>query len=144
MSYPTTIKGTKVALQLSDGGTPPEFTTVCGINTKGLQRTRAVNDTVLYDCTDPDAIPITEREEGATDWTISGSGFAVLSELDRLEAAYATPADWRIVYFGVGTAVVRSYTGNAIMTDFTLGANNGEKGSLSLTLSGNGVLTPGP
>lgn len=140
MTYPTTVKGTKVALQLGDGATPEIFTTVCGINTKGLQRTRAVNDAILYDCTDPDAIPITEREEGATDWSISGSGYAQVSELPRLEAAYATPANWKLVFFGVGTTIVREYTGNAIMTDFNLGATNGEKASISITLSGNGVL----
>jgi predicted secreted protein len=141
MSYPTTVKGTKVALQLGDGAEPEVFTTVCGINTKGLQRTRAVNDTILYDCTDPDAIPVTEREEGATDWSVTGAGQAVVAELDRIEDAYDTPKNWRIVFFGTGTTVVRSYTGNAIMTDLTLGANNGEKASISLTLSGNGPLT---
>jgi predicted secreted protein len=140
MSYPTTVRGQKVALQLGDGASPEVFTTVCGITTKGLQRTRAVNDAVVWDCTDPDALPITEREAAAGDWSISGSGQAVVAELGRLEEAYETPANWRIVFFGTGTTVVRSYTGNAIMTDLNLGAVNGEKATISLTLSGNGAL----
>jgi len=140
MSYPTTIKGQKVALQLGDGADPEVFTVVCGITTKGLQRTRAVNEAVVWDCTDPDALPLTEREMAAGDWTISGSGQAVVAELDRLEAAFETGANWSIVFFGTGSTVVRSYTGNAIMTDLNLGATNGEKATVSLTLSGNGEL----
>lgn len=140
MSYPTTVKGQKVALQLGDGATPEVFTTVCGITTKGLQRTRKVNESENWDCTDPDALPLTEREASSADWSISGAGQAVVAEMDRIEAAFETPANWRIVFFGTDTTIVRSYTGNAIMTDLNLGAVNGEKASISLTLSGNGEL----
>jgi predicted secreted protein len=142
MAYPTTHKGQKVALQLGDGATPTEnFTTVCGITTKGLQRTKQTTDTVVWDCTDPDADPIIERDVMAGDWTMTGSGQAVLAHLEDIEDAYDTPANWRIVFFGTGTTVVRSYTGQAIMTDLTLGAVNGERASISLTLAGSGTLT---
>jgi hypothetical protein len=140
MSYPTTIKGQKWGLRLGDGASPEVFTTVCGITTKGLQRTRAVNESQNWDCDDPDALPLTEREMAAGDWTISGSGQAVAAELDRLEDAFDTAANWQLVLMGTGATIVRSYTGNAIMTDLTLGAVNGEKATISLTLSGNGAL----
>jgi hypothetical protein len=140
MSYPTLIKGQKVVLQLGDGADPEVFTTVCGITTKGLARTRKVNETENWDCTDPNALPLTEREASTSDWTVTGSGQAVAAELDRIEAAYNTPANWRVVFFGTGTTIVRSYTGLAIMTDLNLGAVNGEKASISLTLSGTGEL----
>lgn len=142
MSHPDTIKGQKVALQLSDGATPtPAWTTVCGITTKGLQRTRATNDSVTWDCDDPDAPPITERDMASGDWTMSGSGVVSVEHLEDVEDAYDTVNDWRIVFFGTGTTITRSYTGPAIMTDLNIGAVNGEKASLSLTLSGAGTLT---
>lgn len=140
MSYPTTIKGQKIVLQLGDGASPEVFTTVCGLNTRGLQRSRQANDAQIWDCTDPDALPIIERESGASDWTINGEGYAVATELDRIEEAFETPANWRLVFFGSGTTAVRTYRGNAIMTDLNIGATNGEKASISLTLSGNGEL----
>lgn len=140
MSYPTTIKGQKIVLQLGDGESPEAFTTVCGLNTRGLQRSRAANDAQVWDCTDPDALPIIERESGASDWTITGEGYAVAAELDRIEEAFETPANWRVTFFGAGTTATRTYTGNAIMTDLNIGATNGEKASISLTLSGNGAL----
>lgn len=143
MTYPTTIKGQKWALMLGDDADPQVFTVVCGITTKGLQRTNQTGDTTVWDCTNPDAPPIIERDILAGDWTISGSGQAVLAELDRLEEALATPSDWRLVLYGTGTTVVRTYTGNAIMTDLTINAVNGQRAEVSLTLTGNGVLTVG-
>lgn len=140
MSYPTLIKGQKFALQLGDGGDPEMFTTVCGITTRGLQRTRAVNETQNWDCENPDALPLTEREASTSDWSISGSGQAVEAELDRLDAAFNTPASWRIILMGSGSTVIRSWTGTAIMTDYNTGAVNGEKATISLTLSGTGEL----
>lgn len=140
MSYPTTVKGQKVVLQLSDGAEPPVFTTVCGITTKGIQRTRKVNESENWDCADPDALPLTEREASTADWSLSGNGQAVLAELPRIDGAFETPSDWRMVWYGTGTTIVRTETGNAIMTDLTIGAVNGEKATISLTLQGNGEL----
>jgi len=144
MTYPTTIKGQKWALMLGDDADPEVFTVVCGITTKGLQRTNQTGDTTVWDCEDPDAPPIIERDILAGDWTISGSGQAVLAELDRLEDALAVPSNWRLVLYGTGTTVVRTYTGNAIMTDLTINAVNGQRAEVSLTLTGNGALTVGP
>lgn len=142
MAYPTTHKGQKVVLQLGNGATPIEsFTTVCGITTKGLQRTKQTTDTVVWDCTDPDANPLIERDVLAGDWTMTGSGQAILANLEDIEDAYDAVKNWRIVFFGTGSAIVRSYTGAAIMTDLTIGAVNGERVSISLTLAGSGVLT---
>src|SRR5689334_14787154 len=110
MAYPTTHKGQKVALQIGDGATPTEgFTTVCGITTKGLQRTTQTGDTIVWDCGDPDAPPTIERDQLSQDWSISGSGQAVLAHLDDIEAAYDTAQNWRIVFFGTGSTIVRSY-----------------------------------
>jgi hypothetical protein len=141
MSYPTKTKGTKVRLKLGNGATPEVFTVVCGITTKGLQRTRATNDETDWDCDDPDAAPVTVRDVGAGDWTMSGSGVANTANLTDIEAAYETPANWQLEFLDADNAVIRTYTGNAIMTDLTLGAANGSFMTISLTLSGNGDLT---
>lgn len=143
MSLPVTVKGQKVALLLGNDADPEVFAVVCGITTKGLTRTNQTSDSTLWDCTDPDAAPVIERDILAGDWSISGSGQAVVAELDRIEAAFEAPANWRIVFYGTGNTVVRSYTGNAIMTSLELGAVNGQRSTISLTLSGNGELLQG-
>jgi len=140
MSYPTTVKGQKIAVQLGNGATPEVFTTVCGVTDKGFQRTRQTSDVVVWDCTNPDAPPITESDILSGSWTISIGGQVVLAELDRLEEAYDTPDTWRIVLFSTGTTVVRSYTGTAIMTDFNITANNGSRATVAITLKGDGEL----
>jgi len=141
MSKPVTVKGQKVALLLGDGNAPEVFTVVCGITTKGLSRTNQTNDITIWDCTDPDAAPVIERDILAGDWSMSGSGQAVVAELDRLEDALSVSSNWRIVFYGTGTTVARSYTGNAIMTELTLNAVNGGRAEVSLSLVGNGELS---
>jgi len=144
MTYPTTIKGQRVVLQLGDGATPTEaFTIVCGITSKGLQRTRKTNDSEVWDCTDPEALPIIERDAGASDWTISGSGQAVATVLDSLEAAYesAVSSNWKLVFLDSSGAATRTYSGAAYITDLSITANNGSKAEISISLSGDGALT---
>lgn len=140
MAYPVTVKGQKVALLLGDGADPEVFTVVCGITTKGLTRTNQTGDTTVWDCTNPDAAPVIERDILAGDWSMSGSGQAVVAELNRLEDALAEPSNWRIVFYGTGSTVTRSYTGNAIMTELTINAVNGSRAEVSLSLVGNGEL----
>jgi len=140
MSYPTTIKGSKIALLLGNGADPEVFTVVCGLTTRGLTRTNQTSEATIWDCTDPDAPPIIERDILAGDWTITGSGQAVVAELDRLEAAFEQSADWKLVFYGTGTTVARTYTGSAVMTNLEIGSVNGQRGTLSLTLAGNGPL----
>lgn len=140
MSYPATVKGQKVALMLGNGADPEVFTAVCGITTKGLSRTNQTGDTTVWDCTDPDAAPVIERDILAGDWSMSGSGQAVMAELDRLEDALQTASTWQIVFYGTGTTIARKYTGSAIMTELTINAVNGARAEVSLSLVGNGPL----
>lgn len=144
MSKPVTIRGQKWALLLGNGADPEVFTPVCGITTKGLQRTNQTSDTVVWDCEDPDAQPSIERDILAGDWNMSGAGQAVLAELDRLEAALKSIETWRLVLYGTGTTIVRTYTGPAVMTDLTIGAANGGRATISLSLAGAGELITGP
>lgn len=61
MAYTDKLKSTRVYIAMGDGATPETFATFCGINTKGLQQTRATSDTTDWDCAAPDAIPINQR-----------------------------------------------------------------------------------
>lgn len=141
MSFPTKLKGTKLVLMLGDGEVSEAFTAVCGITTKGFQRTRATNDQTDWDCADPDAPPVTVRDIGAGDWTMTGSGVVNLTNLDDLEAAYEEARNWRIGFYGTGTTLIRTYTGSAVMTDLTINGVNGQFADISLTLAANGELT---
>ncbi|CAM5512997.1 phage tail tube protein [Sphingobium scionense] len=145
MAYTDKLKSTRVYIAMGDGATPTEvFAPMCGINTKGFQQTRATNDTVDWDCADPDASPITVRDIGAKDWTITGSGLLHRSLLADLQAAFdsGNPTNFRFVFDEpTGSEVIDGfYAGPGIVTDFNITGNNGEYVNISITISGAGPV----
>jgi hypothetical protein len=74
MAKPTTGTFSKLQILIGDGGSPEAFTIVCGLTSKGIQRTAEVNSTVVPDCSDEDAPAWTEKAVNALSWSASGSG----------------------------------------------------------------------
>lgn len=144
MAYTDKLKSTRVYIAMGDGATPETFTNFCGINTKGLQQTRATSDTTDWDCADPDAIPITVRDAGAADWTISGSGLLHRPLLATIQTAFETgdPINFRFMYDEKPTDLVIDgyYQGPGFITDFNQTGTNGEYVQISITISGAGKL----
>lgn len=143
MAYTDKLKSTRVYIAMGDGGTPTEtYNNLCGFNTKGFQQTRATNDTVDWDCADPDATPITVRDVGATDWTISGSGLLHRPLLADVQAAFdsSDPTNFRFVFDEPtgGEVIDGYYQGPGIITDLNVTGNNGEYVQISITISAAG------
>lgn len=134
------LKSTRAMIALGDGATPEVFSSICGITTKGLQQTRATNDLVDWDCADPDAPPVTIRDTGATDWSITGSGLLARNRLADMQAAFEdpNPRNWRFVFNEkAGDEIVDGYyQGPGLLTDFSVTAENGQYVQVSLTISG--------
>ena len=127
---------------MGDGATPEVFTNLCGLSTKGFQQTRATSDTVDWDCADPDATPITVRDVGATDWTISGSGLLHRPLLASLQEAFdsAEPTNFRFIFDeAVGSEVIDGfYAGPGIISDLNINSVNGQYVDISLTITAAG------
>lgn len=143
MAYTDKLKSTRVAIMMGNGATPTEvFAPMCGITTKGFQQTRATSDTVDWDCADPDASPITVRDVGASDWTISGSGLLHRPLLADVQEAFdsAGPTNFRFMFDeATGAEVIDGYyAGPGIITDFNITGTNGEYLAVSLTISAAG------
>lgn len=141
MAYTTDrLKSTRVSIALGDGATPEVFTALCGITTKGLQQTRATNDSTDWDCADPDAPPVTIRATGATDWSITGSGLLARNRLADLQEAFdnPNPVKWRFMFDeATGDTVVDGYyEGPALLTDLNVTGENGNYLQISLTITG--------
>lgn len=138
------LKSTRVYIALGNGATPEVFATICGITSKGLQQTRATNDTVDWDCANPDATPITVRDTGATDWSISGSGLLARNKLADLQTAFDDPnaSTWRFVFDeAAGNEIVDGYyQGPALLTDLNITGENGQYLNISLTITGADAL----
>lgn len=143
MTYTDKLKSTRVAIMMGNGATPTEvFAPMCGITTKGFQQTRATSDTVDWDCADPDATPITVRDAGATDWTISGSGLLHRPLLADVQEAFdnTEATNFRFMFDEPSTSQVIDgyYQGAGIITDFNITGTNGEYVQVSLTISAAG------
>jgi len=134
------LKSTRVFIALGDGADPEVFTAICGITSKGLQQTRATNDTVDWDCANPDGTPITIRDTGATDWSITGSGMLARSRLADLQAVFVdpNPRNWRFVFDEAAASVIVDgyYQGPGLLTDFSITGENGQYLQISLTITG--------
>lgn len=75
MAKPTTSKYSELQILVGDGATPTEgFTVVCGMTTKGVQRSANVSSTVVPDCADEDAPAFEEKAVNSLSISISGSG----------------------------------------------------------------------
>ena len=125
-----------------NGASPEVFSPMCGLTTKGFQQTRATSDTVDWDCEDPDATPITVRDAGATDWTISGNGLLHRPLLAQVQADFddANPTNYRFAFDEPSTSQVIDgyYQGPGFITDLNVTGTNGEYVNISLTISAAG------
>lgn len=142
MAYTDKLKSTRVYIAMGDGALPEVFSPMCGITTKGFQQSRATSDTTDWDCADPDASPITVRDVGASDWTISGNGLLHRPLLAKLQDAFddTTATNYRFVFDEpVAGAVINGYyEGPGIITDLNITGTNGEYVNISLTVSAAG------
>lgn len=142
MAYTDKLKSSRAYIAMGDGASPETFPPMCGITTKGFQQTRATSDTVDWDCEDPDATPVTVRDAGATDWTISGNGLLHRPLLAKVQAAFDSgdPTNYRFVFDEPTASQVIDgyYQGPGIITDLNITSTNGEYVGISLTISAAG------
>lgn len=142
MSYP--VEPDYVVVQLGNGAAPEIFTTVCGIETSGLNKTVQSNDRYRRDCAKPAAVPTRKVIVTGRAWDVTGSGVVNMDEFDRLDAALGVRRTYRLLYGRyddqeaadterTGT-VYGYYTGPAVMTANNI--NVGGEGSAEITLAG--------
>ena len=82
MAKPITSRSSQMLIKLGDGAGPEVFTAPCGLNTKGINFTKEMNDTPVPDCDDPDAPTWVERAVTSMSAAISGEGILSMGDLD--------------------------------------------------------------
>lgn len=138
------IKGNYADILFGDGADPEGFTQLCGMNTRGLNVTYAnAFETEDYDCQDPEAAAQTIREIGAQDWSISGSGLYNRTQQAALRALLGATQNWRFqMDEPVADSIDEGYWGGpGNITSYEITANKGEWAQISITITGNGLLT---
>ena len=74
MTKATTVSFGSFVVKVGDGASPEVFTSPCGLTSKGFNITNNVAETLVPDCTDPDAPTDIERGVISRSSEISGDG----------------------------------------------------------------------
>lgn len=88
MAQPVTMKYGSFQLLLGNGASPEVFTAPCGFTQKSFSRSKELNEVVIPDCDDPDAMAHTARDARSLSASISGSGVLAKSAYPLWKAAY--------------------------------------------------------
>lgn len=143
MAQPTTIRATKLLVQLGDGASPEVFTAPCGLTTKGIDLTATTQDDEVQDCDDPDAPIWVARGIASLSAGISGSGTLAMESLETWRDWFLSgdPKNIRVKLDLPGASGGGYYAMSAVLTAFN---QNGEGKGLvqaSITIQSNGEVT---
>lgn len=148
MARPTTVKGSKFLIELSDDGSPETFDAPCALTTKGINFSASTNDFNVPDCDDPDAPTWTERVISALSAEVTGSGTLAVESLPTWREWFLSGLEKNIRVTLVDSAGVfpspanpGSFEMSAVLTAFNLGANQGELATIEVSMQSNGEVT---
>lgn len=139
MTQPVTSKGGKVRVLLDPAGTNT-FTAPCGFTSKSLTITKALEDTNIPDCDDPDAVPWLGRDATSLSMSISGEGVAAQESietwLDAVENVESISAkiEWEF------PAKTITWTGNVHVGSFAADAPNGRRVTSTVSIESDGEM----
>lgn len=143
MARPTTLKGSKLLIQLGNGAGPEVFTAPCALTTKGINFAAATNDQNVPDCDDPDAPTWTERVISALSAGVSGSGTLALESLETWREWFlsALEKNIRVKVDALAADGGGYFAMSAVLTSFNIGGNQGELATIEVEIQSNGEVT---
>lgn len=134
-------KGVTLVLKVGDGASPEVFTPKCSINSeRGITFTATLSDTVIPDCTDPEAIATVARDK--TDYSASFTGAGILDVGEELEMfnwlVSPDSKNCKVIVAGAGGT---TFTAAWHLGEFAITGNLGGKLEFSCSLSSDGAVT---
>lgn len=140
MAQAVTLRYSKLRVLLGDGGSPEAFDFPCGLNSRALNRSKALNEIDIPDCDDEDAPAWIGREVRSLDWSVTGEG--VLDESAQiLWDAFFDDLDPRNVRIELEKSTgILAWEGRAHLQTYNVTGNRGEKVGVNIELVGDGAL----
>lgn len=140
MAQPTTIKGGKIRIMLGNDASPQVFSAPCGLTQRGLTLSKNLNEVTIPDCDDPDKVDWVGRDAASLSMSISGEGVlaseSIVSWLDAGESIDSVDVKVEIEF----PATTYTYTGKMQVESVEIGANNGERATISISLQSDGEM----
>ena len=142
MARPTTVRGSRVLIQLGDGASPETFAAPCALTTKGINLSATTNDQNVPDCDDPDAPTWVERVVAALSAGVPGSGTLAMESLPEWTDWFMSGAskNVRVVVDSAGGINAGYFAMAAVLTTFNIGGNNGELATIEVDIQSDGEV----
>lgn len=145
MAKPITSRSSQFMIKLGDGGSPEVFEAPCGLNTKGINFTKEMNDVAVPDCDDPDAPAWAERAVTVMSAEISGEGILAMGDLDTWiefnESTISRNAQIVLDVDAPNASLGGMWTGKFLMSGFNVTAEQGNKVQVSVSMQSDGQVT---
>lgn len=125
---------------LGVAGSPMTYAAPCGLSQRSITLTKGLNEVLIPDCDDPDAVQWQGRDASSLSISISGEGVMAAAALPVWLAAWDSidSVDVRVeVEFPVLTY---TWTGKMHVESLEIGATNGERATISVSLQSDGEM----
>lgn len=138
MAQPTTIRGGKVRVLLET--TPAVYAAPCGFTQKSVTLSKSLEDVVIPDCDDPDAVDWVGRDATSLSMSVTGEGVLASESIDAWLDAWhdVNSVNAKIeIEFPARTI---TYTGKVHLESLEVGASNGQRATLNVNMQSDGEM----
>lgn len=140
MAQATTIRGGKVRILLGEGTGPIVYTAPCGFTNRSVTFTKGLEEANVPDCDDPDKVDWIGRDATSLSISVSGEGVMAYESVDTWDEAWqsleSVPAKIEIEW----PAKTVTWTGNLHIESMELGATNGTRATLNVSMQSDGAF----
>jgi hypothetical protein len=141
LAAPVTIKGGKVRVLLSAGGSPETFAAPCGFTSRSITFTKALNDFSLPDCSNPDSVDWLGRDAVSLSMSVSGEGVLAADAVETWMAAWEDVDSVGVKIEIEFPATTHTWTGLMHVESLEVGAQNGQRVTLNVSMQSDGEMT---
>lgn len=140
MAPPITARFGKFRVLLGNDATPIVYSAPCGFTSKSLSLNKSLSEVSLPDCDDPDKPIVLGRDVESISGSVSGEGVlaasAVIAWLEAYESTESVPVKIEIEF----SSGVVTWTGKMHLESLELGAEQGGRVTISVTMQSDGEL----
>jgi hypothetical protein len=141
MALPVTARPGAFIVSLGNGASPEVFVAPCGFTQKGIRWSRALGESAIGDCLDPDGPQWLARDVQTLSLAMTGEGLLAAEDvptwLGLLSTTDSVNVIGTITFVGVGTLTIE---GAMQLESFETTAQRGQRVSASVSLQSDGAM----
>lgn len=146
MSEPTTFQFAKIAV--GNDADPEVFTTFCGVQTTGFNRTVQTNDRNVRDCALPGKVPERRLRVVGRSRTLTGSGLYNLDQQTLIDTLEGVRKNYQYIIWDISVSEageeIGTWEGPGIVTAINMGTSEDNDATIEITIQSDGVWTYTP